>query len=137
MRKVQDHWDSVRIEIGPVLNANLEILPPDQTSKAVLLQIKESGRALDVGKGSGILFLKELKPLSACRTELQVSYEFLMMQLADPKEIKYLFIQVIQDLDSGRLLVEKDLGPAAERFDVSGMFGDQRDDLAGNTVLAA
>jgi hypothetical protein len=115
---MEDHRNPVRIVIGTVLNGGCEILPPNQSTIAILLEIKESGCSLNFRKRCRVLFLKELKPLPAGGAELQIPYKFLMVQLTDAKKIEDFLIHVIQNLYSGWFFMEENLSATTERLDV-------------------
>jgi hypothetical protein len=123
---MQHHRDSVRIVVRPVLHGHSEILSLNQSSVAVLLEIKEPGCALDVGQHLRLLLLEEFKPFTAGNTELEVPNQLRMMKLADPQEVEHRFIEIIENFDTGRLFVKKDLSAATERLDISGVFSENK-----------
>jgi hypothetical protein len=59
------------------------------------------------------------------------------MQLADSKERHYVAIQIVDDFDRRGLFVKEHLRAAREHFDIRLVFGEDRDDLVGNSVFAA
>ena len=77
------------------MNADFEILPLYESAIAVLLKVKEPGCALDVGKRLRVLLLEEFEPFAAHGAELQIPDKLLVMKLADPQEIEYIFVEVI------------------------------------------
>jgi hypothetical protein len=68
---------------------------------------------------------------------LEISHKLLVMKLADSQEVEYFLIQIVKDFNARRLFVKKDLSAAAERFDISGVLGDKRNNLLGDSVLTA
>jgi hypothetical protein len=60
-----------------------------------------------------------------------------MVPLADSQEVDNLPVQVIEHFNLGGALVKKHLGAASEGFHVSSVLWQERDDLGGETILAA
>lgn len=60
-----------------------------------------------------------------------------MVVLADTKEIDDVIIQIIDDLDLGKLLAEKHLPASEEWLDIRLMFWDQSNNGLCQAILAA
>jgi len=58
------------------------------------------------------------------------------MQLADPKEVDDLSVQVIQHLNHGRLLMEEHLRASGERFDIRRVLRKERDGPFGKRAFS-
>jgi hypothetical protein len=107
----------------------------DQACKGVFLEIKETCGALDIGQRIGVFGLEKRKPLPTHQDELEIPEKFVMVALADPKEVHYIPVQVVQDLDGGWVFVEEHLCASSKRFNVRRVLRKDLDDLRGDAIL--
>jgi len=90
----------------------------DETGERILLQIQESGGALDVREAARILKLHQFEPFAAHETESQLAQQLLVMQLADSEEIHNLAVKIVEDFHARWFLMEENLSAAGKGFDV-------------------
>ncbi|HEV8414591.1 MAG TPA: hypothetical protein VGQ49_13430 [Bryobacteraceae bacterium] len=107
----------------------------NQACESVFLEIEKAGGALDIGQCVGVFGLEECEPFPADEDELEIPEKFLMMALADPKEVHHVAVQVVQDLDGGRVFVKEHLRAASKRFNVRRVLRKDLDDLRGDAIL--
>lgn len=93
-------------------------------------------RSLDVRQARWIGRFEELEPLPAHKPKMQVANELLMMLLADSEEIHDLTVQVIDDLDFGRLLVKQHLRSACKGLYIGGVLREYLNHPIGQPVLS-
>jgi hypothetical protein len=117
--------NSSGVVIGPLDDAVVIMLLEDQTAERIFLEVEEPACPLDVGKGAGSFTSDKVVPAAADQAVVQVPDQFLIMVLAAAKEIDYLKIQVVEDFNFGRFLVEEYLGAAGKRLYVRRVRGKQ------------
>jgi hypothetical protein len=92
---------------------------------------------LDVGKRCRIGVEKQFKPFPAYENEAQVSDEFLVMLLADAKEIHHLAVEIVQDFYLAWRLLEENLGAARKNFTIREVLWENVNDLLRNRAFPA
>lgn len=116
---------------------SLERFPLHFPTEAVMLQIAEARGALDVCQRLRSSVQPPLKHLPVCQRRLELTDEFLEVVLNDAVEVDQLAVDVVEHLDVGGRPLEEQRGAAGENLDVAFMPRKSRNDVRGETPLAA
>ncbi len=115
-----------------------ERLPTDLASEGVMLQIEETGGALDIGEGFGACHLLPLKHLARAECPFELADEFFKVVLDDAIQRHQIAVDVVQDLNGGGLGAHEVEGrTSSEHFDVALVGWEQRDETVGQAAFAA
>jgi hypothetical protein len=126
-----------RIEVRWPRDAVVVIAVHDKPPEGVLLEVEEPCRTLNISEAIGILLLEVIEPIAARENVFQITQEFLVMRLTDPKEVDDFSEAVIQDLDRRRIFMEENLCASGEWLDVSRVLWKDLDDLVCYSVFSA
>lgn len=108
-----------------------------EAREGTLQDVEIPCRPLDIGQGRRVGGLEEFEACAAHEGEAEIPEELLVVLLADAEEVRDLVVPVIQDLHSGRLLLEKDLRAARECFYIGRVFREHRDDPLRERAFSA
>ena len=106
-------------------------------AEALLLQVVEPRRPLDVRQRVGFDTFQALKFVAGHENPFEVAYKLFQMMLDTPVKRHQLTVDVIDDLNIGFRLPEEHPCRARERLDVACMLGNGGDDALGELELAA
>ena len=113
------------------------VLPFDFPAEGMLLQVEETGRALQVRQGMRWRVLQPLEHLAARQRPLELAYEFLQVALHDSIQVDQLAVDVVQHLHLRWRPHEVQRGTAGENLDVASVRWKLRDDAVGQASFAA
>lgn len=103
----------------------------------MVLQVKKSGGALDVGKGFGAGDFLPLEHLSRTERPFEMAYELFEVVLHDAVKRDQVAVDVVQDFDRRWLgLHEVERGTAGKDFDVAFMWRKKRNKAVGQAAFA-
>ena len=106
------------------------------TAKALLLQVVEPRRPLDVRQCVGFDTFQALKLVASHQHPFEVAYKLFQMMLDTPVKRHQLTVDIINDLNIGFRFPEEHPCRACERLDVAQVLGDFGDDALGELELA-
>jgi hypothetical protein len=105
MSVFKERREFVEIESRLLYHIPVIVRMSHQTRKGILEDIEIPRRPLDIRKGCRIGPLLKIERFAAHESETEIPDQFLVMQLADAKEIHELAVQVVQHFDSIRGVV--------------------------------
>jgi hypothetical protein len=109
----------------------------NESRKSIFLEVEEARRALDVGKRFRHLRRQDFEQFATHEDKLKAAKEFLVVDLANPKEVHDIDVQIVQNFHFRRVLVEENLCPSGKGLDVSRVCRKERGELIGDSVFAA
>jgi len=123
---------------GRAGGSGTERLPGDLAGEGMVLQVEESGSALDVGEGFGAGHLLPLEHLARAERPFELAHEFFQVVLHDAVQRDQVAVDVVEDFN-GRCLGshEVERGTAGKDFDVAFVRRKKRDEAVGQAALAA
>lgn len=105
---------------GRASGRGAERLPGDLTGESMVLQVEESGGALDVGEGFGTGHFLPLEHLARAERPFELAHEFFQMVLHDAIERHQVAVDIVQDFNgSGLGSHEVKRGTAGKDFDIA------------------
>lgn len=123
---------------GRAGGGSTERLPGDLAGEGMVLQVEESGGALNVGEGFGAGHLLPLEHLARAQCPFELAHEFFQMVLHDAVQRDQVAVDVVEDFDRRRLrLHEVERGTAGKDFDVAFVRWEQRNEAVGQAAFAA
>lgn len=115
-----------------------ERLPGDLAGEGMVLQVKESGRTLDIGEGFGAGHLLPLEHLARTERPFELAHEFFQVVLHDAVQRDQVAVDVVEDFNGRRLgSHEVERGTAGKDFDVAFVRRKKRDEAVGQAAFAA
>lgn len=129
--------DAEQVELRAAHGGVAEGRVGDPPAEALLLQVVESRRPLDVRQRVGFDTFQALKLVAGHQYPLEVAYKLFQMMLDTPVKRHQLTVYVIDDLDIGFRLSEEHPCRARKGLDVACMLGNGGDDALGELILAA
>lgn len=109
----------------------------DASAEALLLQVVEARRPLDVRQCVGFDTFQTLKLVAGHENPFEVAYKLFQMMLNTPVKRHQLTVDVIDDLNIGFRLPEEHPCRARKRLDVAGVLWNSGDNALGELELAA
>ncbi len=104
----------------------------------MVLQVEESGGALDIREGFGTGHLLPFKYLARAECPFELADEFFKVVLDDAIQRDQVSVDVVQDLNGSGLGTHEVEGrTASEHFDVAFVGWEKRDEAGGQAALAA
>jgi len=98
----------------------------------MVLQVEESGGALDVGEGFGTGHFLPFKHLAGAERPFELAHEFFQVVLHDTIERYQVAVDVVQDFNrSGLGSHEVKRGTAGEDFDIAFVRRKKRNEAVG------
>ena len=89
-----------RVVVRPVLHRYRKVPTNDQAAVTVLLKEEKASSALYVGEGFWRRLFQKLKPLPAHDRKMEIPKKFLVVNLTNAQEVKYVLVKIVQDFDS-------------------------------------
>jgi len=115
-----------------------ERLPGDLAGEGMVLQVEESGGALDVGKGFGAGDFLPLEHLSRAQRPFELTHELFEVVLYDAVKRHQVAVDVVEDFNGGCLGPhEVERGTAGKDFDVAFVWWKKRNEAIGQAAFAA
>lgn len=115
-----------------------ESLPGDLASEGMVLQVEESGGALDVGESFGAGHLLPFEHLPRTERPFELAHELFEVVLHDAVKRHQVAVDVVQDLHGRWLgLHEVERGTAGKDFDVAFVRRKKRKKAVGQAAFAA
>lgn len=104
----------------------------------MVLQVEESGGALDVGEGFGAGHFLPFEHLSRAERPFELAHEFLKVVLHDAVKRYQVAVDVVEDFDRRWLgLHEVQRGAAGKDFDIAFVWRKKRKEAVGQAAFAA
>ena len=115
-----------------------ERLTGDLAGKGMVLQVEESGGALDVGEGFGAGHLLPFEHLPRAERPFELAHELFEVVLHDAVKRDQVAVDVVQDFDRRWLgLHEVERGTAGKDFNVAFVWRKKRNEAVGQAPFAA
>lgn len=115
-----------------------ERLPGDLAGEGMVLQVEESGSALDVGEGFGAGHFLPFEHLPRTERPFELAHELFEVVLHDAVKRDQVAVDVVEDFDGRWLrLHEVQRGTAGKDFDVAFVRRKKRNEAIGQAAFAA
>lgn len=117
-----------QVELGGPNSGIAKGWRPESPAKALLLDVVETRRALDIRQSAWVHSLQTLKFISGYQYPFEIADKLLEMVLNTPVKRHKLMIDIIEHLHLGFRLAEEYPGGPGKGFNIAQVFRDLRDD---------
>jgi len=115
-----------------------ECLSGDLAGEGMVLQVEESGSALDIGEGFGAGHLLPLEHLTRTERPFELAHELFEVVLHDAIQRDQVAVDVVEDFNGRGLGAhEVQRGTAGKDFNVAFVWRKKRDEAVGQAAFAA
>ncbi|CAI8789163.1 hypothetical protein EMIT0P171_190078 [Pseudomonas sp. IT-P171] len=115
-----------------------ERLPGDLAGESMVLQVEESGGALNVGEGFGAGHFLPFEHLARAERPFELAHELFEVVLHDAVKRDQVAVDVVEDFDRRWLgLHEVERGTAGKDFNVAFVWWKKRDEAISQATFAA